>query len=400
MTTRRRWAWLFRPEAMLALIVVTALLLALGIVFRSRGDGAAGDRLRIAPGASAATTAAPTASAAAVTASAPTVTATALAPPTTPTPTPTPGSTVTATPSPTATAADLPALAAPAAAAGDVAATPESASPATAVVITLSPNRVGVGETMLVSVRSFGADNGSLTFRGESLPLSLDGDDLWAVVGVPVQATLGAATLAVTTRDPAGNVIATATANYEVVPVDRPIQNLTLTEEEASVLTAEAGQREYELRLQQFSRFDRGRRWNGRFARPLAGPITTLFGSGRRINGGPPGSFHSGTDIANALGTPVLSAAAGRVSWTGEMPIRGNTVIIDHGAGVLTHYSHLSAIHVAVDQSVRPGETIGLVGSTGLSTGPHLHWELSIYGVNVDPFEWITTSFLPGAAGP
>lgn len=364
---------------MAALVVGAALLLAFGIAMRARDGGASRDDLRIVPGAAAA---------AAVTT---TATATATGAPST---SPTPALTASATPTASAGDATTTATTGPPAVA-DSASTTSGGPAAAAAVITIEPARVGVGQTMLVRVRSPGADGGSLTFRGESLPLSLDDDDLWAVVGVPVTAELGVGTLTVSTRDPAGNALTSATASYEVVPVERPIQNLILTSEEASVLTPEAGQREYALRLQQFARFDRGRRWNGRFVRPLAGPITTYFGEGRRINGGPSGSFHSGTDIANAEGTPVVAAAEARVSWAGEMPIRGNTVVIDHGSGVLTHYSHLSRIDVVLDQVVRPGEAIGLVGSTGLSTGPHLHWELSIYGVNVDPFEWISTDFTP-----
>lgn len=359
---------------MAALVVGAALLLAFGIAMRARDGGASQDELRIVPGAAAVFTA----------------TATPTIPPTR-----TASPTATLTPSATPTAEGT-ALPAPPTATAGVPPTVGSSLPATGTAITLQPSSVGVGQTMLVRVRADGADSGSLTFRGESLPLSLDGDQLWAVVGVPVTAAVGPATLTVSTRDPAGVALATIEATYEVVPVERPVQNLTLTTEEASVLTPEAGQKEYALRLQQFARFDRGRRWNGRFVRPLSGPITTYFGEGRRINGGPAGAFHSGADIANALGTPVVAAAEGRVSWAGEMPIRGNTVIIDHGSGVLTHYSHLSQIDVTVDQVVRPGESIGLVGSTGLSTGPHLHWELSIYGVNVDPFEWISTDFTPG----
>ena len=75
------------------------------------------------------------------------------------------------------------------------------------------------------------------------------------------------------------------------------------------------------------------------------------------------------------------------------MPIRGNSVIIDHGGGVKTGYHHLRAILVEVGQEVVAGTVVGEMGSTGLSTGPHLHWELTIYGVNVDPKTWTRVDF-------
>ena len=112
--------------------------------------------------------------------------------------------------------------------------------------------------------------------------------------------------------------------------------------------------------------------------------MTSQFGSGRSYNGGPVTSFHRGVDYGGNAGDPVLAAAPGRVSWTGAMPLRGNSVIIDHGAGVKTGYHHLSAIGVAVDDVVAAGDVIGELGSTGVSTGPHLHWEVSVHGVNVE----------------
>ena len=77
------------------------------------------------------------------------------------------------------------------------------------------------------------------------------------------------------------------------------------------------------------------------------------------------------------------------------MPIRGNTVILDHGAGVRTGYHHLDVTRVEVGQTIEAGVLLGMIGSTGLSTGPHLHWELTIYGVNVDPMTWTRVGFTP-----
>ena len=76
------------------------------------------------------------------------------------------------------------------------------------------------------------------------------------------------------------------------------------------------------------------------------------------------------------------------------MPIRGNSVIVDHGAGLMTGYHHLSRIDVAVDDLVQAGTQLGALGATGLTTGPHVHWEVIVHGVNVDPLPWLFNSFL------
>ena len=154
----------------------------------------------------------------------------------------------------------------------------------------------------------------------------------------------------------------------------------------------EAALRTYE----QFNLFQALPRWNGELRIPVDKFIqTTAFGQGRSINGGPVTGQHSGVDLAADAGTPIHAAAAGRVAWTGAMPIRGNSVLLDHGAGVVTGYHHLLEIDVTPGQIVDAGDVIAKMGSTGFSTGPHLHWEMTIYGVNVDPMTWTKRAFLP-----
>jgi len=102
--------------------------------------------------------------------------------------------------------------------------------------------------------------------------------------------------------------------------------------------------------------------------------------------------YHEGQDIDATYGTPVEAAATGRVIIAGRQRGYGNVIYIDHGAGLSTRYGHLSQINVAVGQTVTRGQTIGLVGSTGRSTGPHLHYEVRINNQPVDP-----KRYLPGA---
>jgi murein DD-endopeptidase MepM/ murein hydrolase activator NlpD len=122
----------------------------------------------------------------------------------------------------------------------------------------------------------------------------------------------------------------------------------------------------------------------GSFSWPVTGTITSPFGWRSNPFGGAP-EFHQGLDIAAPTGTTVTAAAGGTVimaQWYGGY---GNYILIDHGGGYSTGYGHLSAIYVSQGQTVQRGQAIGAVGSTGQSTGPHLHFEVRINGKPVDP---------------
>jgi murein DD-endopeptidase MepM/ murein hydrolase activator NlpD len=253
--------------------------------------------------------------------------------------------------------------------------------------VEVDPPFVGQGETLLVRVE--GPTEGTIAAAGRTYPLLPREGGSWAVVGVGLYAPLGVANLTVTAPG-----APSVTTRYTVVDSARPADYLVTTEETAALLTPEAAARETQMRGEQFATFDPTPRWRTAFRHPvLAFEVTTQFGSGRSINGGPIGDFHSGEDLAADEGTPVTSAAPGRVSWVGAMPIRGNSVIVDHGAGVKTGYHHLLDTSVVAGQQIEAGALLGHLGSTGFSTGPHLHWELTIFGVNVDPETWTARGF-------
>jgi murein DD-endopeptidase MepM/ murein hydrolase activator NlpD len=125
------------------------------------------------------------------------------------------------------------------------------------------------------------------------------------------------------------------------------------------------------------------RLWKGLFIWPHKGILTSSYGI-RRLYDGTLSSYHGGLDIAAATGKVILAET---------LQVRGNAVIIDHGAGVFTAYFHMQDIAVDTGQLVVQGQLIGHVDSTGLSTGPHLHWELRVGGVPVDPIEWTDRVF-------
>jgi murein DD-endopeptidase MepM/ murein hydrolase activator NlpD len=134
------------------------------------------------------------------------------------------------------------------------------------------------------------------------------------------------------------------------------------------------------------------RQWSELFQRPLTSGITSPFGA-RRVYNGASAGVHSGVDFAGKTGTPILAAAPGRVVFIGPLEICGNTTVIDHGWGVYTRYCHQSEIDVEVGDVVQAGQAIGMVGATGRVTGPHLHWEVWVNGVQVNPLEWLSVQF-------
>ncbi|MCM1984719.1 M23 family metallopeptidase [Lyngbya confervoides] len=138
--------------------------------------------------------------------------------------------------------------------------------------------------------------------------------------------------------------------------------------------------------------------WSGPFIRPNNGPLSTGFGVRRYYNGVFANDYyHRGLDYAGYAGSPVLAAAQGKVVLVGReangFEIHGNSVGIDHGQGVITIYIHLQDISVQEGQMVSPGQKIGTVGSTGASTGPHLHYGFYVNGQAVDPAQWQAQNF-------
>ena len=140
----------------------------------------------------------------------------------------------------------------------------------------------------------------------------------------------------------------------------------------------------------------RSQLWQGAFQIPVPGEMNGPFGT-RRVFNGELQSHHTGTDFRAQTGDPVHAAAAGVVRLTKDLFYSGNAVIIDHGAGVFTSYSHLSRIDVKVGQKIGKGQAVGLAGATGRATGPHLHWGVKVNSISVNPLAFVrVTEFLVG----
>lgn len=122
------------------------------------------------------------------------------------------------------------------------------------------------------------------------------------------------------------------------------------------------------------------------FQLPVKGPTSGVYGSRRLYNNGEERNWHKGHDIVAPTGTPVHAPASGKVVLARNTFLNGNLVIVDHGQGVFTLYAHLDSMAVKVGSPVLAGDKLGEVGTTGRSSGPHLHWGLNVGNVALDPW--------------
>jgi murein DD-endopeptidase MepM/ murein hydrolase activator NlpD len=133
--------------------------------------------------------------------------------------------------------------------------------------------------------------------------------------------------------------------------------------------------------------------WDGVFLSPVPAVFSecfpSLFGNRRSYNDGGYYFFHTGLDFCGHVGVEIYAPAAGKIVFAESTVVRGNATIIDHGWGVFSAYAHQEQMFVAVGDQVEAGQLIGYVGATGRVTGPHLHWEILVGGVQVNPQQWM-----------
>ena len=198
-----------------------------------------------------------------------------------------------------------------------------------------------------------------------------------AVVGLPLSTTPGQHRL-----ETGRGII-----SFEVRPKEYRVQRLTIADRRKVNPYAEDRERITRERREMdsiFTSFTVSRNVDLSFRQPTEGVISGSFGL-RRILNDQPRSPHSGMDIAAPEGTDILAPAAGVIAATGDYFFNGNTVLIDHGQGLVTLYCHMSQIDVKPGQRVTQGELLGRVGKTGRVTGAHLHWGVSLNNARVNP---------------
>lgn len=191
-----------------------------------------------------------------------------------------------------------------------------------------------------------------------------------------------------------GRLAEKLTVNLEVAGRDFPRKKLTVDQKYVTPPREVLARikRESELLALVYSSSSPDWLAEGPFVLPCEGNLYPNFGQ-QRIYNNVPRSVHTGVDIAVPAGHPVAATNSGRVVLASDLYYSGKTVIIDHGLGLFSSYSHLSKLLVKRGEVVKTGQVVGLAGSTGLSTGPHLHWAVRVYEARIDPLSLLELGF-------
>jgi murein DD-endopeptidase MepM/ murein hydrolase activator NlpD len=231
-------------------------------------------------------------------------------------------------------------------------------------------------------------------FRGEKFPMVLEGQNeaYSGLLGIDMETRAATYEIKVGAIDESWRVYSTA-LSLKVESVDFGTQKLSLPRSMVDLDAKSLERVNKEARRLEllFQGLRDERLWSGAFLSPLKGEIMAVFGI-RRILNGQQRSPHAGIDLRAEEGTPVLASNSGVVVLVDELFFSGRSVIVDHGWGIYSMYFHLSDPLVREGDRIRKGATLGRVGSTGRSTGPHLHWGIRMKGARVDPLSLIRST--------
>ena len=266
--------------------------------------------------------------------------------------------------------------------------TPYQPLPGTWQQVRMSSMPMVQGESAAIYVENRATGEPVGTFAGQDLHFAPYANGFLALIGLdaftePGQYRLelgGGEDLSWTTF---GQEVQVITGNYGT-------QYITIPEELNNLLVPEVRIEDEAILEPAFRQFSEQQLWSNTFQLPVSDvPISAAYGAARSYNEGPIEIFHSGVDFAGAVGTPIVAPANGTVVFSDTLPLHGNTLVVDHGLGVMTAYYHLSRIQALPGDPVIAGQLIAEGGSTGLSSGPHLHWDLRIHNVPVNGLQWI-----------
>lgn len=256
------------------------------------------------------------------------------------------------------------------------------------IVIDLNFEYVRQGQAGVITLSGPGLVGGVATALERQYPFFPQTGGFAALLAVPIEQRIKEYPITVTLyRDDGSSADWQGTFRVESGEFIRE-PDFTLPSDRVYLLDPDVQSNEDKRLLSVYGVVTPERFWEGQFSEPLNGPLTSPFGSVRNYNDGST-RRHTGYDFRAPIGAPILASASGRVVFARQLDIHGNTVIIDHGWGVFSAYSHLSEIYVVPGQFLLQGEVMGLSGNTGRSTGPHLHWEIAVNGVWVNPVAFI-----------
>jgi murein DD-endopeptidase MepM/ murein hydrolase activator NlpD len=226
---------------------------------------------------------------------------------------------------------------------------------------------------------------------GHAVPFLPSRRGLRALVPVPVDSPAGTTTLGIEVRGATRQRFA---FQVTVAPRDYPARSVVLPEAKKALLSLPAGTRDGRVVQLYLRTVSPRQEWHGPFQPPVAAPAEASFGSAQAYDVAPPveartdaiwGEYHRGLDYLVPTGTPVTAPAAGSVLFAGPLLLTGETVVLDHGQGVISVFFHLASTPVRGGDRVEAGAPLGASGDTGIAAVPHLHWGVYVHGVAVDP---------------
>lgn len=257
--------------------------------------------------------------------------------------------------------------------------------------ITFSESRIAQGRTLVISVTLSTEAKLTAAFEDRPVMLSGSGKHYWGIVGIHALSEIGVYSVAFTATLPDGSQSAVA-QNVVVTAGPYSTETIVVVPGREDLLDPEVVAAETQKMTYIWNQVTPQKQWDGPFRYPLDEiRITSEFGTRRSYGEGPVNGFHGGLDFGGS-GVPIYAPAAGTVVLAEQLVVRGNAVLIDHGMGLFSGYWHQSEIAVHPGDKVAPGDLIGYVGDTGLVTGPHLHWEMRLGGIAVDPLQWVKES--------
>ncbi len=258
--------------------------------------------------------------------------------------------------------------------------------------VRLYPAPVTQGDTVAIYVESTLPGKPEGNFAGQALLFQAHQDGYIAMVGLDAFMEPGLYSLELTGSGE--RPWPSFEQDVRLVPGNYGVQYITVPEEIGYLLAPEVRAEDEAIMAPFFTQVSE-RQWEGLFQDPVNNaPVTAGYGDARSYNEGPIEIFHTGIDFAGPVGTPIHAPADGTVVFSDTLALHGNTLIVDHGLGVMSAYYHLSKVHVSLDEQLETGQIIAEGGSTGLSSGPHLHWDVRVRNVPVDGRRWTEEDLL------